>query len=274
MQSIARARPLRLCLIGSGAISCRTAQLLAARAADRVEIVAIATRPGSRRSDWWPATARQITDPAEQTGLGADIIVEAASREAVGIWGEAALTAARKFVVCSASALTDDGLRKRFEALAATSGAQLVVGPGALGGVQAISAAALRPLARVTHEIRKPPLAWRGTVAESLCDLPRLQGAETFYRGSAREAAASFPANANSVVITSLAGKGLDETEVALVADPAISSNIHILHATGDFGSFSMTIANEPMPANPKTSDMTALSLVHLLRSETAPLVA
>jgi aspartate dehydrogenase len=263
----------RLCIIGSGAISKRVANILAAHSDAKISIVGIATQPGARRCDWWPERCQQITDPSGLASLGPDIVLEVASRDAVHQWGEAALKAAGTLVLCSVSALTDDTLRERLVAVGTTAGSQLVIGHGALGGIQAISAAALRPMKRVTHTIRKPPPAWRGTPAERLFDPATLREPVTFFRGRAREAASAYPANANAVVTTAFAGIGLDQTDVELVADPDADKNIHQISATGDFGSLSLTIANEPMIANPKTSDMTALSITHLLLGRTAALV-
>ena len=266
-------RGQRLCIIGSGAISERVANLLAARPAAGISLVGIATQPGAGRRDWWPEKCQQITDPRGLASLAPDIVLEAAGRDAVGQWGEAALNAAGTLILCSVSALTNDALRERLATIAATAGSQLVIGHGALGGIQAISAGALRPMRRVTHIIRKPPPAWRGTPAERQFDPSALREAVTFFRGTAREAASAYPANANAVVTTALAGIGLDQTDVELVADPEADKNIHQLSAIGDFGSLSLTIANEPMSSNPKTSDMTALSITHLLLGRTATLV-
>lgn len=269
----AAAPALRLCLIGSGAISARVAALLSAYPSARIELAGVVTRPGAPRRDWWPSDCRQITDAAGLEELAPDVVVEAASRQAVEDWGHAALHACREFVLCSASALADDALRTRLLQTAAAAGSRMTIAHGALGGIHAISAASLRPLASVTHVIRKPPAAWRGTAAERLFDPGNLDKVLVFFRGPAREAASAYPANANAVVTTALAGIGLDATLVELVADPLTDKNIHQLHATGDFGSLSMTISNEPMPSNPKTSDMTALSIARMLLDRAAPLV-
>lgn len=273
MRAAPAAPALRLCLIGSGAIGGRVAELLAAHPGARIDLVGVVTRPGAPRRDWWSAGCQQITDPAGLTALAPDVVVEAASRQAVEDWGHAALHAAREFILCSASALTDDVLRDRLTQVAGATGSRMVIAHGALGGIQAISAASLRALNQVTHVIRKPPAAWRGTPAERLFDPEGLDKALVFFRGSAREAASAYPANANAVVTTALAGVGLDGTRVELVADPHTDRNVHQLHAAGDFGILNMTISNEPMPSNPKTSDMTALSITRMLLDRAAPLV-
>ncbi len=268
-----RGNTSRLCLVGAGAIGRRVAELLAQRPGHAVELVAIAERPDSAVKPWWPASVRLLTDPGELAGMRIDVVLEAASRQAVTAWGEAALRSARKFIVCSASALTDDGLREALLATARGCGSQLIVPHGALGGLQALSAASLLSLDSVTHFIRKPPAAWQGTRAETVVDLARVSTTTLLFDGTARDAASFYPANANAVVLSSLAGIGLDRTLVRLIADPAVKRNVHEVVAAGAFGSLNFRIENEPMPANPKTSDMTALSLIRLLESQTSALV-
>jgi aspartate dehydrogenase len=116
---------------------------------------------------------------------------------------------------------------------------------------------------------RQAPCAWKGTPAEDLVDLDTLTSAHAFFRGSAREAARRFPANANVAAILALAGIGFERTSVALVADPATTQNCHHLTARGDFGTLNVMIENRPFAANPKSSELTALSLVRLIEGKT-----
>lgn len=265
-------KPLRLALIGWGAINRRIADLLAERSKGDIAIVAIAVRNTATATDI-PAGAKLITTPDELAGLDLDLIVEAAGREAVGIWGEAALGAAPAFAVASTSAFCDDALLARLTVAAESSGSQLLIPPGALAGIDGIAAASLLPLDEVVHRIVKPPAAWRGTSAESLIALDGITEATAFFSGTAREAASRFPQNANVAVITALAGIGLDRTRVELVADPAASGNGHQLSARGAFGKLDIAIENRPLATNPKSSEMTALGLVRLIENRVHRLV-
>ncbi|WP_430512708.1 aspartate dehydrogenase domain-containing protein [Pannonibacter phragmitetus] len=128
-------------------------------------------------------------------------------------------------------------------------------------------------LDHVRHEIIKPPAAWQGTPATAACDLSSLTTAHTFFTGTARQAAAAFPQNANVAVISAMAGLGLDRTEVALVADPGAAGNAHRLTASGAFGSMELMLTNKPLASNPKSSEMTALSLVRLIENRAGALV-
>lgn len=262
---------VRLVLIGWGAIGRRVATLLAERGA-AVKIVAVGLRDASQTRDL-PPGAEVLTDPAELAGVPADLVVEAAGRGSVAGWGRAALAAGRDFAVSSTSALVDELLFAELLALAKARRAHLIIPPGALGGIDALSAASRLPLRSVRHEIIKPPAAWAGTGAVSLCDLAGLTSPHTFFEGTARAAADAFPQNANVAVISALAGIGLDHTTIALVADPAATVNSHSVTAEGDFGRMVIRLDNRPLATNPKSSEMTALSLVRLIETRAGGLV-
>jgi aspartate dehydrogenase len=267
-----RRKPLRVALIGWGAISRRVAELLAgAQDAGDITVVAVGVRSSSRAHDI-PAGAVLITEPGQLAELDLDLVAEAAGRDAVAIWGEAALRSVPAFAIASASALTDSALLERLLATAEACGSQLILPPGALAGVDGIAAASALPLDEVVHSIVKPPAAWRGTPAEEVVALDTLTAAATFFSGSAREAAQRFPQNANVAVISALAGIGLDRTRVELVADPTITANCHRLSARGAFGHLNVTIENRPLADNPKSSEMAALSLVRAIRNRVSPL--
>jgi aspartate dehydrogenase len=157
--------------------------------------------------------------------------------------------------------------------LARTNKRQILIPPGALGGMDALSAAARLPLTQVTHEVTKPALAWVGTEAEALCDLARLTDPHCFFEGSARLAAQRFPQNANVAMLTALAGLGPDATTLRLIADPVATANRHRVLAIGDFGRMEITLDNAPLAHNPKSSALTALSLVRLIENRASPVV-
>lgn len=266
-------RRLRVCFVGWGAIARRVGEILIDKQLPGVEIAAVAVREVARERSDMPSTARLITAPNELAGLGIDMVIEAAGRPAIAIWGEAALRHAKSFVVTSTSAFCDDVLLGRLTALAAETGGRVVVPSGALGDLGALAAGAVLPVDEVTHVIVKPPLAWLGTKAAEMIDLAGIAERTEFFAGSAREAADRFPQNANVAVISALSGIGLDRTRVVLVADPAAARNGHRVQASGAFGRLDMLLENEALKTNPKSSEMTALSLVRLIENSVAPLV-
>jgi aspartate dehydrogenase len=180
------------------------------------------------------------------------------------------LSVAHRFVVSSSSAFTDDLLLKELRQTAAHHGSQLVLSPGAVAGIDALSAASRLALSEVRHRIVKSPRSW----GSSLDERERTQGgASILFSGSARECARRYPLNANVTVVSALSGIGLDATQVELVSDPLAVANRHEIHVCGEFGRLSITVENRPLQANPKSSELAALALVRLAENEGTDLV-
>ncbi len=265
-------KPARVVLIGCGAIGGAVLRLLDERGqGDR--IAAIGLREGSARRPDLPFGVPVLTDPADLAGIQAGLVVEAAGRASVAPWGDAALSAGKDFAVTSTSAFADHALLDKMTQTATAHGARLIIPPGALGGIDALAAASRMGLTEVEHRILKPPHAWIGTEAETLCDLTNLTAPCAFFQGSARQAAAAFPQNANAALIVALAGLGPDQSRVTLVADPSIGGNRHEIKAAGAFGVMTLQLDNAPLPDNPKSSAMTAVGLVRLIENLNASVV-
>ena len=64
-----------------------------------------------------------------------------------------------------------------------------------------------------------------------------------------------------------LAGLGFEDTQVELIADPGITTNIHEIEAKGIFGSFTFQISGNALPDNPKSSALTAMSMVRAVHN-------
>ena len=83
-----------------------------------------------------------------------------------------------------------------------------------------------------------------------------------FFTGSAREAALHYPQNANVGAAVSIAGLGLDETRVRLISSRKVDDPLGVIEAAGAFGEFRFECLAKASPSNPKTSAITADSLL------------
>lgn len=264
---------LRIALIGCGAIGTAMLELLQADAGLQVTAIVVpaaSAEAAAAVAQRFAPAARIVTAVPPE---GIDLVVEAAGHAAIEQHVLPALQRGVSGIVASVGALSADGLPARLEAAARQSGTQVQLIAGAIGAIDALAAARVGGLDLVRYTGRKPPRAWKGTPAEQGRNLDALTEATVIFEGSAREAATLYPKNANVAATLSLAGLGLDATQVRLVADPAVSDNIHTVEAQGAFGSFELTMRNKPLAANPKTSALTVYSLVRAARSRAAALV-
>jgi aspartate dehydrogenase len=120
----------------------------------------------------------------------------------------------------------------------------------------------------------KPPRALAGApfFERNPIDLAAIRERTVIFEGTAAEAVGQFPANINVAAAVSLAGIGPERTRVRVVADPALSQNVHEVEARGAFGEMRIRLANLPSPANPKSSLLAALSPLAMLRRLTDPI--
>lgn len=186
-----------------------------------------------------------------------DLVVEAASQEAVAAYGPTVIGSGKDMMILSVGALADAKLESTLNALSATCGGRLYIPSGALAGLDALKSASVGELREVHLRTRKPPAS---------LGLTGVEAAKVIYTGTAREAVKKYPKNVNVAAALSLAGIGFDRTQVSIIADPAVRRNTHVITVEGDFGRMELTIENEPHPGNPRTSKLAAYSAIALLR--------
>ncbi len=261
---------MKLVLIGNGAIATLVTQFCAARPG-RFELVGALALPAADKVS--VGAHPLVYTLAALLALKPDLIVECAGHSAVQAYAVPVLEAGIDLIIVSTGSLADAPLWDAITAAAARSTAQVKLPAGALPGVDALAAAKVAGLTSVTLRSTKPPRAWKGTPAEAAHDLDAIAKATVIFSGNAREAALTYPKNANVAATAALAGIGFEATKVVLVADPAVTQNLHRLEAQGVFGSMTLEIQANPSPDNPKTSHMAALSIMRLLENETAGVV-
>ena len=264
--------PLRIGLIGFGAIGRRLAEAIVAGEAGRCELGAVLVRRPERIE---PEVAARLGcmvtgDAADFLATHLDLVVEVAGHDALKAYGEDILRQGHDLLLISVGALADPHFERRLQRAAHDYGQRVYLATGAIAGLDAIAAGAVGGLTSVTHTVRKPPAGL--LPPEEIAAVQESGEARVLYEGPAREAALRFPENVNVAAAISLAGLGLDGTTVRVVADPTVVRNTHVIEAQGEFGELRIELRNIPTE-NPKTGRLTAMSMIKALRNLTADVV-
>ena len=264
--------PLRVGLIGFGAVGRRLAGAIVAGEAGRAELVAVLVRtPEKIPTEVRSGVGCPITnDAADFLATQMDLVVEVAGHDALKAYAEDVLRQGKDLLLISVGAFADAGFQERVWRTAHDRGRRVYLATGAIAGLDAIASGAVGGLESVTHFVRKPP---RGLLpSDEATEVERSGRPRDLYSGPAREAALRFPENVNVAAAISLAGLGLDKTTVRVVADPTVERNTHEIEARGEFGDLRIVLRNIPTE-NPKTGRLTAMSMIKALRNLTAPVV-
>lgn len=262
---------MRVALLGGGTIARLVLQQGRAGRIPGIDFIALAGRgPGSRGAGLAAEFGiSYIVGREALLGLKPEVVVEAASHEAVREHLVALLDAGVGVMVLSAGALSDDNLRAAAEKASSRTGALFYVPSGGIGGLDALKTAAIAGVDEVSIQVAKPPAAWKGIAyVESLgVDLDRLEAPRVLFEGPAREGVPYFPQNVNIAAVLSLAGLGMDRTRLKVVADPGLELNTHTIRVSGACGRMTVVLENVPAPENPKTSWLACYSALAALRS-------
>ena len=251
----------RLAIIGFGAITEELVRTLEER--NQLDtLVAVLVRSERLAEAKRKAAARfAVVDSLDGLcGFTPGIVAECAGQGAMRQFGPKVLERGFDVLCSSVGALADKAFAA--EIAAATHRARLWIPSGAIAGIDGLLAARTAGLRRVTYTSVKPPAAWTGTAGERMLSGPAREQRTTLFSGTAREAAMAYPQNANVGATVALAGLGLDQTRVSLISDPAVSGPLGVIEASGDFGTFKFEILAYASPHNPKTSLLTAHSII------------
>jgi aspartate dehydrogenase len=252
-------------LIGLGAIGSSVARILRDAHPGHVDVVAALVRDPARVR---ATNVRRVATLAELLDLRPEVVVEVSGHDGLRAHGADVLRAGIDLITVSAGALADPVLCDVLLRAATEGKARIRIPSGAVGALDAIAAAALGGLDRVTHTTRKP-----ARVLLPRDEAQALRAPRELFRGPARVGVIRFPESVNVAAAVSLAGIGFDRTELVVIADPQIERNVHEIAAEGAFGSLRFEIANVPTDENPRTGRIVAMSVVRALLDRRASLV-
>jgi aspartate dehydrogenase len=174
------------------------------------------------------------------------VIVEAASQAAAKEYVPKIVKSGTQLIVMSTGALLDMDVDL----------SKVHVPAGAIGGLDAISSAALAGISEITLTSRKNPKAFGKTNTQE----------EVIYEGSAEEAAKKFPREMNVAATLAITVKPT-KVHVQVVSDPKVTRNTHQIRVKWQYGEMNLQFQNDPHPDNPHTSALAAWAAIKLLKT-------
>lgn len=262
---------MRLLIIGCGAIGQNLAKVIDTM--DEVELFYMTDKNEARAQqcvkEYRKAKFISNTDESIRAHLKhLDLVVEAASQDAVAHYVPFILGFGKDVLVMSVGAFADDVLREKCYSLAKKKGGRLYVPSGAVCGTDALHAASMDKIDSVELISTKGPKSFKDVpwLKQQGIDVEKLKERTVIYEGPAREAIVHFPKNVNVSATIALLGLGLDKTMVTLICDPTCDCNSHRLIVKGVFGEIDAETDNVPFPSNPATSYLAALSAIAAIK--------
>ncbi len=187
-----------------------------------------------------------VNNIEEMLQLNPSVIIEAASQKAAKDYIEPITTKGIHLIVMSSGALIGMNYQSK----------KLHVPSGAIGGLDAISSAALTHISEVILTTKKNPKAFEMNNTQ-----PKI-----IYEGTAETAAKLYPRSMNVASTLSFIVKPT-KVQVKLMSDPKTTRNTHEIQIKWQFGQMLLRFSNDPHPENPRTSALAAWSAIHLLNT-------
>jgi aspartate dehydrogenase len=174
------------------------------------------------------------------------VVVEAASQQAVREYAGRIIAEDIDLIVMSTGALVGLNIRKN----------RIHIPSGAIGGLDALSSAALAGINEVVLTTKKNPSLFNMNNSEQ----------KVVYEGNAQEAAKLFPREMNVAATLAVTVRPLG-VKVRLISDPEVTRNTHEIYVIWRYGEMLMKFENDPHPENPHTSALAAWSAIKLLQT-------
>jgi len=268
-------KKLRIGIVGCGAIGSSLAGAIAKDFKRQAQLCALfdidnnKAKGLSKKLSGRPGLA---ADNLRQLIARSELIVEASSAKASWDIAKKVLSAGKSVMIMSVG-----GVAKRLArltALAEHNRAKVYIPSGALCGIDGLKASRIGRIKKVILTTTKNPASFKGVryVEAKRINLNRMKKDTVLFSGKAGEAVKYFPQNINVAAVLSLAGIGVNNTQVRIIASPKVTQNIHEVRVESVAGTITTRTENVLHPANPKTSYLAVLSAIAMLKQILEPI--
>lgn len=254
-------------ILGCGAIGSRIARSIKNECDDRAIVSALFDiNPAKAENLQKLLTPKNIIKKTYSDLLkGCDLVIEAVNAPDTNQLVRQALLANKDVLVMSVGKLINGDTTLK---LAQKQGVRVLIPSGAIAGIDAIKAAALGKIERITLTTRKPiyGFADNAYVQARRINLSQIKKETILFDGSVKEAVECFPQNINVAATIALASGARDKLRIKISTSPEYTVNSHEIEVVGEFGRMVTKTENVVCPDNPKTSYLAVLSAVMTLK--------
>ncbi len=260
---------MKICIIGCGSMGSALTEAAAGMDTDGIFVHDIVKENALSLERRFPGSVKAVDSPGGVFGE-IDLLIEAASHEAVREFVPAALKRGINSIIMSVGALGNKELLAECREAANTGGARIIIPSGAVAGVDAIVSASAGRIDEVCLTTVKNPRSLKGSrdyLMQKGIDIDNLAERMVIFEGNAREVVKVFPKNVNVAATISIAGIGFERTMVTVIADPEAERTEHHIEIKGEAGTVKTTVQNIPDEKNPGTSHLAVLSAIAAMRN-------
>jgi len=259
---------LKIGIVGCGAIGSRLAKAVTEDFSEKAELTGL--------NDIDIEKAYKLSSDLKKKNIVAlsledlikkcSLVIEAASAKVSKSIAEAAIGSSRDVMIMSVGGMLD--AQDVFKS-AEEKKCNIYFPTGALCGLDAVKAAAISKIERVTLTTRKPPSGLIGNpyLLKRNINLEQIDKETVVFEGNVDMAVRLFPQNINVAATLSLACGCRDKVLVKIVTSPEYTKNSHEILVEGDFGKLVSRTENFPCPDNPKTSFLAVLSAIATIKN-------
>ncbi len=262
---------MKICIIGCGSMG--TALTEAAARTDGIERIFVHDIVRESAEALRTSFPENVTVASpEEVADDIDLLIEAASHEAVRDFVPSALEMGIDTIIMSVGALGEEELLARCRSAAERGGAKIIIPSGAVAGADAVVSASAGRIDEVRLTTIKNPRSLKGSrdyLKGKGIDIDNLTERTVIFEGTAGEAVKAFPKNINVAATVSLAGIGFERTKVRIIADPGAERTQHHIEVKGEAGTVTTAVENIPDENNPGTSHLAVLSAIAAMRNMT-----
>ncbi|NLD17025.1 MAG: aspartate dehydrogenase [Tissierellia bacterium] len=256
----------KIAVIGYGALSKVFLSLFKEHLADDYEINGILIKNEEKRREAEKNDYKTYKTLEELLLHNPDYVAEFASASAIKEYAIGILNKGINLIIISVGALEDNNFYEKIQTAAKKSGSKIHIASGAIGGFDLMRTFSLDSNAVAKIQTTKSPESWEGAPYLENKTLSKIES-EIVFQGNAKEAIKGFPKNVNVAVATSIAVSGVEDTQVELISDSNFKDNTHKIFLESKVAKATIEITAKKDLNNPKSSVITAWSVVALLKN-------